>query len=1573
MQAPKLTKDIYKCVIVPNGIEGDNLQFSLCLELNPDNDRIGDNSTDLTVADWRQDVRRYLRPDNFKGANAWRTELIQAIVAKDAIKVAVNGIEPKYYTAALKAPSSIPEHVTSMWEEFLNLDVGGAPKSVPKRMSKQWVKTRDIDVVEESGSSSLVIDKLSDKSPEDVLKLIRGSSRINGLSALSVDEREGIQRAFNRHKDEIESILTSLKTNTTKKYKTGDDPGTRAHNTLLLVEDINTEMALTPEFVIEAHSLLCSSPNLKRVFGTTLDFFITGFTVPENAPFKVELVLPPLLEEYFDIRNTRMEILHLGTGRKPVLVAAPTQKGGYSKKYFEKSVMTLPEGKHRIFSFDPQAAAKAADEAHEYLAKLPDNKRTSKIGDLEQGVRELKGAVSITASHDDRKKVLATLKEVGKKGEQGAIIRRLNNQITDLSTQGHALYAPKHRWVDDDKDDDEEDDGKPPVMEHGLVRGYVVYVRSVENGKAPKWMSLTRVREELKWDSGQVEKPVDAELGIHIGGGVHHTSESGKGKNAKEEETTQLYDGFLFSWDGTSLSTRNPMGHIESEGDITGTQELVNRMDALGNAIDNTTPEITALQFKSKELFGVDWFPFKNPGKGQAPKLLVKRSDTEENREVKLRFGKDVKYEYLVAAQYHNGYVPLECMKDVGIPEEIIAKCKSQAEPFLRQEHIKEVFVALGKNIYRDDAQKELKREHPGESPSELVVRTGTILSNSECVRYILPPPIPSFQLYLWYSHTDLANISNGRTMSLPQLTEWYRRSSCDAKTEEGFQANIRRCKERNDIIGEVSGENHGCAFGCRRFCGGVQQPPTYRRRLNYLPDPVVTGFVIEFFLDKECYIPAPIFETQVCKYTKGRYPDLKPWALVLHKFHKGEGLESFAEKDEDQYEIRVHLQEGVQVYARVIPTYDANHAHFEEALIEIVPSAGKEDAGDPLYDLRYANAKVLTLTHAVQRPLFDPVIKQITIHRFNDKFLAEGKYEPAGTIRVDVNLYMEHLNVFYGVGIPGSTPSGELELYALWNEYGERKLEPVKSIEEKRDRRSPNGGLAPLQRLVFESRDGQPQNQPIARDQGHVGESHSYWTTITFRAESGTFDHTHFTDAVFKVRNSSKFHCYFHLGPMPAEASEAHVRWSNEYKLSDKQPRVLFGDVNTVRATFIPNNLKPNAPSIRKIVPLIVDDVEDKGRERIAQGDRVRIYLEPNGRMLTGANERVGILVRYEHGMYNTLFSEYASKAGRDVITDGSGPDASPALHHDRLSPLELELDPRILEPDYIERFQPQFDGDVFRDPDAIGLVSYIPQYDEHQGLWYFDPQFRLRNMDGQELHNAFIQLGLVGYQPWSANYNVRTEGNTAPDDRDHAECFELDKRLSAPVKADFFSIYPSREFRDPYVLFRNDEGRFSLGGSISSLFFQEFSSAMRCLHSQFILGVQERRPGGFWTSYESSIRSLEFELDGAIVAERYDASIPLKGQVMEKHFHCLLPPDLGIYLQGEAPTRSRFSCSFDLDFDPGFLRRRQGGRYRVVIYEVEWFNYEEPISKLGELLADDAEPGQIPGVRIKGVNIFE
>jgi hypothetical protein len=289
--------------------------------------------------------------------------------------------------------------------------------------------------------------------------------------------------------------------------------------------------------------------------------------------------------------------------------------------------------------------------------------------------------------------------------------------------------------------------------------------------------------------------------------------------------------------------------------------------------------------------------------------------------------------------------------------------------------------------------------------------------------------------------------------------------------------------------------------------------------------------------------------------------------------------------------------------------------------------------------------------------------------------------------------------------------------------------------------------------------------------------------------------------------------------------------------------------------------------------------------------------------------------------------------------------PDDSLDLVNFQLARKNFNIGSAPLEKEYISDFKPKYDSDSeTMSSGLIGLVNYIPLYDPQQDLWYVDVELNLNNTSGKQLHSPFVQLGLINYQPYAANYGMLSATAT------EAERFDKDYRLSAPVKSDFFAIRPDRKFKNPFVLFKKPKvNKFFISGAVSSLYFKK-----KELKSEFLLCAQKRGTGDTWEVVMSELLNKEYRLNNVLINEQ--------NTLIESRYHLLLK-DLQPAIRDYAD--SMFECGFQLNFD-----RILFGHHRVVIYEVECHNDLTLAVVLEKTKVH--EPQHIDGLRIINNYIF-
>ena len=1366
---------------------------------------------------------------------------------------------------------------------------------------------------------------------------------LSALRTLTRTERSGIVKAADdfttRNIDRLSRASVRLQGEDLAAFRRADDGslGSVAEAIKGLLVLLTKQFTGTPKYVEDAFDVLNSTPQLRRLVGTVVDIAVAGAPIPPvGTLFSVHLVLPQRLERLFHVEPSTFVKRALGGTVERIFVAetagAPVQS----------SALQLQST--RVLCYEPQSAASAVEDAARDIAN-----RDPEMLEAPVNAWMFASALQVLTSRNDnfdtrRRPVANAFRTLRREAERLDFLRQTNNRLVNTPTRGLVVYHPKPDVLG----------GANEATNPGAIRGYVVYVRSKQS---PRWMSLTRISENLRWKKRgfsleEALQPVVAEgarfdLGIQVGCGV---------EVAENNAVYNLTDGFVLAWDGASLSAQSPLRTADRGSGAGAEDDIRAALEQLRASNSVNDLETIATQVLTRRYFRVDWYPY-STRRGPLPdgvdlQLEARRSwaDRTTQNGVKFHFGKWMEYEFLAVAQYHSGVHPLD--EDVLNSSEFPGSAEGKAilasvtpkTDFLRYDHIRDLVVSFADDIYADPARKTLRRENPGESETHLVVRSGEMLDNDRCTRLVLPPPIPTFQTYLWYHKDDLAQMGpltstvlgshrQPRTMSEAQVDAWYRRYSCEARTEDEFYTNIERAKEKNRLFGAQITPETGCGNACERWCGGTAQPPVYPGELRYLPDPVVTGIEVRFFADKECATPAEGFATQYCYFRMGRYPDVRPWRLVLMK---PSASEPTVRADETTQTLLVPLKRGHTVYARATPMYNADRAHFADSLVaehqlDAALGAGlchkAPRTGDRIC-LLHTNATTFTLVHASQRPLIAPVIESVRLRRLNPTLPLEGGRNPpeASMFEAVVRVRTEQLNIRYDAMDDETLPMGDLDLFALWDEYNDHSNVPSKSIAQKRDARSAEGGFVRVARIRRETLEHVPKAKVSREDNPYE----NYEATVTFRSDHAPFTYPGFTNIAFRVRNASTFYSFFHHDTTMSDKDvEIHSLWSNEVQLPPPRdkPRVAPNPVSgtSIEADFMANNVKPKKPIVRKIVGLVTRDDDPVAKTVEYRGNRVRIYFEVDGRQTTGP-ERIGILTRARGALAKGLLESSISTAGQDIVTDGPVRVQSANRPDSQLQSSAIVTSGPSLEREYTSRFAPDVLHAPF-DGSATAMVHFAPWFDEMERLWYIDVEFSAPDLGSHEYHNLFVQLGLVTYQPFGANYDDPETGQQTSLDTDF--------RFSEVEQSQFFSVYPNRLVTNPLALFGNGDD-FTISGAVSSVYFRR-RSHQRELRTQFVLEIQRCDDDGIWRTRKSSLRNHSTSV--SVIGRQHDVAPSAPAPR-----HLLLPDALHDGLTDEQAAAATFATSFRVDYDVDFLESKRSGRYRAVVREVDWFPSENP-----------------------------
>lgn len=1313
-----------------------------------------------------------------------------------------------------------------------------------------------------------------------------------------------------------------------------------------------------PPYIQEAVNKLNSYDPLRRMTGTTIEFTIE-WTAALEKQFTTECILSADLStavgipDYFIGQKTAAKSCSFDAR---LILAAPN-------KNHSDAILQVGEN-CRMISYEPENVAqnyqsvvkkseRFSQEAKDMIVPL------SFVQDKKYELLNFAkgGKLSLHVAFEGHRSLQSSLQE----------FRAVNNQITNTQTKGLSVFVntplePPLKRADNALD------------EQDLISGYAIYARKPGE---KRWQSLTSCEELFSYpDQPSAHQTFHTtEIGLPISLLTLSTDVPASGAGASVPGADGYYgiaSGLIFYWDGTKISSRNPMTLQEADtaADEKPQPGVVEEWDDKRN---DTATEYFLLQKGTRKLFGEDWFPFKTYDKPPAGRFTCaltasdrdknypplfriqrtyrfSRKGGTENDQIRLKFGEA--YEFLLTAQYHNGFIPMagaierfnQNPQDASLRvfANLSEACKTRPalgkqSKFLRHDHIRDLIISLGDDIYQKDNDQVVLPQYFGETVFDLVIRSDGNPTSKTCNRYILPPPVPSFYNYLWYERRKASADGTLRVTDLTgdELEKWYKKYQC--RTQPGKP----------------------CPKGCETYCNGTIQSRLYNHELNYLPDPIVTGFAIRFYLDPERKIRADRFADEFieypetfCAYSKRNYPQVAPWLLILQNDVQEEKEKNKVKVNYRRKEIRVSVRQGFSIYAEIIPTYEQSECQFHPQLpFNKEHFSGNSEDGKLYYNTLYSNCTPVSFTHASKKPLFEPQIKQMDICRFQKTEI--GKKE--NNFKAIISLHFEHLNIWRGVPIQGILPTGALELYAQWDEYGNNRRAPVKDRKDKADRSKPGGGFIKIADIKFSTDPvvGQ-QPSPVPGIPAGTDPLRAYMATVQFFSDAH-FPIPYFTDVTFKIREVSKFPSYFPDGKveLTEESKEAFSSWSNEVALPSQQKMEEINITSTSldeadqhvttaasASNFLFNNNKPALPEIERILPLVVQDTKDE--QLTVKGNRFRVYLKNNGRNGSGKNERIGIIVSPlstdRPGLYNDLFTKHElfSRCGYDVVADNPANVISSMLIRDH-----FVVQKGIMEEDYIMNFDPQYEPVYYSGSNPIGLMTFWPMHDPEQDLWYVDIELNVKNNQGKPLHTVFVQLNMVHYQPYSSHYWTTAQGDQ--------DLYDKDYRISAPVRADFVAIYSERRYTNPAVLFKKTGGKkFDFSVAINSLFLKTGK-----LCTQFFVHVEKKGSNNMWHEVPAAFKNYVANNAPVTVATRQrTGDLPI------------LPLDDYSNRQSQD-----ISVSFDLDFEQTWL-----GTYRLVFIEIEYHHESSGLADLQMMLETTPHDlAQLPGVKVIGVTIID
>jgi len=733
-------------------------------------------------------------------------------------------------------------------------------------------------------------------------------------------------------------------------------------------------------------------------------------------------------------------------------------------------------------------------------------------------------------------------------------------------------------------------------------------------------------------------------------------------------------------------------------------------------------------------------------------------------------------YTFAVYQEYLNGWgLPLEPLK--AFPFQLSVKDLTEGDgkkflpapiPFNPLECKKPVLLLHVRNPER----REVVKNEPLET---LVVWSeGADSCAHPSSRHILPARI-AMEHALWYGLLE--------KMSADQSCDWKHKYNCPFIDETEYNA-FTKGKERKECP-----EN-----SCSTYCGGTAMRPFYVESSvvpNHLSDPSVIGFSVLCFRDKAC--TNRLFKDPA-SLNFGGVPGLEPNSCRL--IAKGATKDKIHASDG---EITLGVKPGMSIWVQLQNVISKD---YEQHL-----TLSWYGALEPLDAGKKNPPRLIRIIHAVKKPVVPP-----RIMGFSSKPREDYKYShiqewldreyPGLTLDANVigarlkthdtdpdqlgssmtavklRAKFERLDAFLENGkvmfLDGQLPTGSLELWMRKEEYIDDPNQVVFLAD------SQEGNLSshlPIQPIVdFDDDHGQNVasrdfkvdfNNPdimhqlkvhpvsVGNTRGDIVRELTSTLDLQFDARC-----TKFEERRYSLRNGSLFKGYF--TDKEDDAKGEYVETSPEFRV------------------LLLNNRRPEKPDVSHAVTTIQENRQREGsltttRQR---GNIVTIYLK-RGRLSSGKNERVGVVVYNDNSRYHKAWLEAGliSKAGRDIVTDRSVATASPFIRYDSND---------VTKQDIILSDTNDFDGRFHED---LGIVSYLPQFDVARNLWKFEIELDIKASDGKQLHNPFVVFSLVHFQPYSVNYNP----NCLAKSSSIADITQ-DLRLSAPEPFVWCYLLPER-----------------------------------------------------------------------------------------------------------------------------------------------------------------------------------
>lgn len=912
-----------------------------------------------------------------------------------------------------------------------------------------------------------------------------------------------------------------------------------------------------------------------------------------------------------------------------------------------------------------------------------------------------------------------------------------------------------------------------------------------------------------------------------------------------------IVDNIILNWNGENIGMPSPFSNQENEENFDSTQDEGSTspvtkfiMELMSNFFAEEYNVIGVKYPRLSKIENEDHFELNTDTKN-IPVLLEYQSINNTNE--KLIFGRE--YKFIKTPVYKNSFSvsndQIDVVKSQNSQVSFVFKRNEPVKPvefYLHEPIIEEYEETINETGDRIVKQRPVEKRE-GESLTNLVIRNYSKKDNDKVyktkqksIRHILPPAI-SFQHSLW--HNKIFKDS----MSITESYKWYKKHHFPTEYGEllrGADGKViipkQKYNKENITIDEVI---EGTTRMREYYKDGCQ--------INYLPDPLSKGFRFEFFRDKNRLIKDENYQKyeQLEFYFSGEYPQINAWKIIVEDFNNND--KELVTVNYNKEDIIIRAEKGNEVFISVRTIL---HENYELQF---------ETFGNYNDFTRYGNNDLLTpsldfsIVHATQRPLVRPKLNNILK---NDKRIDKTTLAITAAVNIEqTNTYNDNAGIVRY--IENTLPTGNIELYAKWEEYQDNPKhitaddwtpnEPINIVDLKTFRYDVKNGESPaiFQTNIDIAKQLEPMESTLNKIANNRNDFKNYAVDLNF---SYDIKETKFIEKYFWIKNKSKFASYYpkHWGVIDEDTTN-----SNELDELDKNYRKSKEIFNRLSSepflVKILNNKKPNPPIIADKNITLVSVIEDRNSKntihRKASMNRLRLFFE-RGRLTSGKGERIGFVVNEPQSKNNDFLvdSNLVSIVGRDIVSDSIKPYDGLFRNNDVLltkanfvinDPYDLKDFDTNKKVNDLESFYPEYVKD-------LGIMTYLPKFDKKLNLWYLDVELDINNENGKELHSPFIQFALVHYQENSIDYkldiandcrisNIYKSGyiyimgsrtlTIKPDfDKEFSIIINTDEStvVDLPLlKTKFYCIYEEKERKDiwmhksnekePIVLFQN------------------------------------------------------------------------------------------------------------------------------------------------------------------------